>query len=212
MRVVGADPAVAQLLMIYDHPEGLFGPGAESWAGVRAGIIEGSDRTDAAVIVSSTLPDLIDETATTELSARGVPVVAGLREALSGARPFALPRGTQRGCARSPRRPRRYAATASGSRNSRPRRCSAPRGVPVPEGELAADEDDAVSLWKRIGAPVAIKLSAPGLLHKSERGDLALSLDDEAAIREAYRELRHGTGVPAPGFWSSGWPRAAPSS
>jgi acetate---CoA ligase (ADP-forming) len=196
MRVVGADPAIAQLLMIYDHPKGLFGPGAQSWADVRAGIIEGSERTDAAVIVSSTLPDLIDETATTELSARGVPVVAGLREALSGARALRTPPG---GAVRM----REVAAAAAGVAHGGEGQWMAESdakdmlraaGIPVPDGELVDDEDEAVSVWARFGAPVAIKLSAPGLLHKSDSGALALSLDDETAVREAYRRLSEANG------------------
>jgi acetate---CoA ligase (ADP-forming) len=201
MRVVGADPGVAQLLMIYDHPEGLFGPGLESWAGVRSGIIEGSERTDAAVIVSSTLPDLIDETATAELSAREVPVVAGLREALSGARALRNPPGD----AARIREVARAAAAVAGAGDgewiseSEAKEMLRDAGVPVPDGKLVADEDGAVALWRRIGAPVAVKLSAPGLLHKSEGGDLVLSLDDEAAIREAYRRLRERNGHPGAG-------------
>jgi succinyl-CoA synthetase beta subunit len=63
-------------------------------------------------------------------------------------------------------------------------------GVRVPDGELVDSEDEAVSVWAGFSSPVAIKLSAPGLLHKSEVGALALSLDDETAVRQAYRRLR----------------------
>jgi acetyl-CoA synthetase len=196
MRLVGADPAVAQLLMIYDHPQGLFGPGAESWAGVRTGIIEGTGRTDAAVLVCSTLPDLVDETATAELAARGVPVVAGLREALSCARALRTPIADGA-------RIREIAAAAARVSASGEDRWLAEfeakallrsAGVPVPEGELVGSEDEAVAAWARLGGPVAIKRSAPGLVHKSDVGALALSLDDEAGVREAYSRLRDQNG------------------
>ncbi len=191
MRVVGADPEIAQLLMIYDHPRGLFGPGAESWADVRAGIIEGAGRTDAAVIVCSTLPDLIDETAITELGARQVPVVAGLREALSGARALRTPPGD----AARMREVARAAARAGAGEGqwmaeSEAKDLLRAGGVPVPEGALVDSEEEAVSVWTGFSSPIAIKLSAPGLLHKSDAGALALSLDDETAVRQAYRRLR----------------------
>ncbi len=93
IRIVGADPAIDQLLVLYDHPAGLFGPGAESWADVRRGIVEGAAATDASVLVASTLPDLIDDTAAQQLAARGVPALAGLRTALSCARALRQPPG-----------------------------------------------------------------------------------------------------------------------
>ncbi|MDP9227473.1 MAG: acetate--CoA ligase family protein, partial [Actinomycetota bacterium] len=42
---------------------------------------------------------------------------------------------------------------------------------------------------RELGGPVVLKLSAPGLLHKSEAGALALSLDDEDAVRAAFERL-----------------------
>jgi acetyl-CoA synthetase len=191
MRVVGADPSIAQLLMIYDHPQGLFGPGEESWTDVRTGIIEGTERTDAAVLVSATLPDLIDETAMAELAARGVPVVAGLREALSAARSVRNPPGeasrireVAAAAARAARGTEHWLAEAEAKALLRD------AGVPVPDGELVESEEAAVSAWARLEGPVAVKLSAPGLVHKTDVGALALALDDEAAVREAFRRLR----------------------
>ena len=40
-----------------------------------------------------------------------------------------------------------------------------------------------------IGGPVALKVQSPDILHKTEAGALALGLDGEAAVREAYREM-----------------------
>ena len=195
MRVVGNDPAIAQVLMIYDHPQGLFGPGEESWGDVRAGIIEGTGRTDAAVMVAATLPDLIDETAIAELAARGVPVVAGLREALSAARALRDPLGDAA-------RIRKVAAAAARARSggedwlaeAEAKELLREAGIPVPEGELVESEEAAVSAWSRLGGPVAMKLSAPGLLHKSDVGALELALDDETALREAFHRLRDVNG------------------
>jgi acetyl-CoA synthetase len=193
MRVVGADPEIGQLLMIYDHPQGLFGPGAESWADVRAGIIAGAGRTDVAVLVCSTLPDLIDETAITELGSRQVPVVAGLREALSGARALRTPPGNaarMREVAGAAARAGAGGGEGQWLAESEAKDLLRAGGVPVPEGELVDSEEEAVSVWTGFSCPVAIKLSAPGLLHKSDAGALALSLDDETAVRQAYRRLR----------------------
>ena len=58
---VGDDPAIDQLLVLYDHPQGLAPEAAASWAAVRAGIVAGAAETKAATLVASTLPDLIDD-------------------------------------------------------------------------------------------------------------------------------------------------------
>ncbi len=210
IRIVGADEAVEQVMLLYDHPRNLFGPGAESWRDVRAGIIKGAAATDASVLVSSTLPDLIDDDAAEQLIAHGVPFLAGLRTALSCALALRRRRGDGD-------RLREIAAAA------RPTHDSAARGVAedvgqeggwldeadaksllreaaiaVPRARLAADADDAVAAWRELGGPVAMKLSARGLLHKSEEGALALALDDENAVRRAFERLS-ATEAPAAG-------------
>ena len=65
---VGADPAVDQLLILYDHPQGLAPEAAATWAAVSAGIVAGAAETEAATLVASTLPDLIDDEASGELA------------------------------------------------------------------------------------------------------------------------------------------------
>ncbi len=63
-------------------------------------------------------------------------------------------------------------------------------GIPVPAAGTADDEASCLAVAREIGWPVALKLSAPGLLHKSESGALALGLGDEEALRQAYARLR----------------------
>jgi acetate---CoA ligase (ADP-forming) len=189
---VGADPAVDQLLLIYDHPAGLSPESEATWTAVRNGIVAGAIEAEAAAIVASTLPDLIDDTASRELADRGLPAVAGLRTALLCARTVRRPLGD---AARL--REVAAAARAAGRRDGRGWIAEAEAkellragGVPVPAGRVAADADDAVAAANELGWPVALKLSAPSLLHKSDAGALALALDDEDAVREADARLR----------------------
>ena len=186
---VGADPSIEQLMVLYDHPQNMFGPGAESWDDVRAGIIAGAEVTDASVLVSSTLPDLIDDAACEELSVRGVVPLSGVRTALSVARALRRPPG-------DPARIRAIAAAAAGAAEggewldeAGAKALLAESGIAVPQGEVAADADAAVAAWREIGGPVALKLSAPGLLHKSEAGALELGLNDEDEIRASFERL-----------------------
>lgn len=189
IATVGADPSIEQLLVLYDHPRNMFGPGAESWDDVRAGIIAGAEVTDASVLVSSTLPDLIDDDACEELSVRGVVPLSGVRTALSVARALRRPPG-------DPVRIRAIAAAAAGGAEggewldeAGAKALLAESGIAVPRGQVAGDADAAVAAWRGIGGPVALKLSAPGLLHKSETGALELALNDADEIRAAFERL-----------------------
>jgi succinyl-CoA synthetase beta subunit len=68
----------------------------------------------------------------------------------------------------------------------------------VPPGQIARDEDDAAEIFARLGRPVALKLVAEGLRHKTESGAVALGLADERNVRWAYRDLVRANGqVPA---------------
>ncbi|TQM11326.1 acetate--CoA ligase family protein [Pseudonocardia kunmingensis] len=62
-------------------------------------------------------------------------------------------------------------------------------GVPVPGERLVVDSESAVAAAEEIGRPVALKLSADWLTHKSEHGALRLGVVDSDAVRCAYREL-----------------------
>ena len=62
-------------------------------------------------------------------------------------------------------------------------------GVPTVEEALAEDPDEAVRCASELGWPVAVKLCATGLAHKTERNLVRLGIADETGLREAAREL-----------------------
>ncbi|MBM3666891.1 MAG: acetate--CoA ligase family protein [Actinobacteria bacterium] len=196
--VASADPAIEQVMVLYDQPQNLFGPGAESWEDVRRGIIAGAEATEASVLVSSTLPDLIDDAACEQLSMRGVVPLSGLRTAMTVARALRQPAPDAariREIAAAASAGAEYAGQGEGAAGdgwldeAEAKRLLAGAGVSVARGQVAADADAAVATWRELGGPVALKLAAPGLLHKSEAGALVLGLDDEIAIREAFDRL-----------------------
>ena len=67
-------------------------------------------------------------------------------------------------------------------------------GVPVVEGRLAHDADEAVRAAEELGFPVALKGVVPGILHKSEAGLVLLGLDDGAAVRRGFALLEQRGG------------------
>jgi acetate---CoA ligase (ADP-forming) len=194
---VGTDPGVDQLLVLYDHPQGLAPEAATEWAAVRAGIVSGAAETEAATLVASTLPDLIDDHASSELADHGVPAVAGLRTALACVHAVRLEGGD----------PERLRAIAGAARARRPSGTDASRnddgwldeieakellrsgGIPVPQGTVVASEDECAVAAAALGGPLALKVATPGLRHKSEVKGVRLSVRGEADARSAYRGI-----------------------
>ena len=65
-------------------------------------------------------------------------------------------------------------------------------GIPVTREELSHSADEAVSLAKDLGFPVALKACSAELMHKSDRGGIELSLRSEGDVREAYGRIIQG--------------------
>ncbi|MEO8715743.1 MAG: acetate--CoA ligase family protein, partial [Acetobacteraceae bacterium] len=63
-------------------------------------------------------------------------------------------------------------------------------GVPVIPTELATDAEQAVSAARRIGGRVALKVASDDIAHKSDIGGVALNLEGDQAIAEAFRRVR----------------------
>jgi len=62
-------------------------------------------------------------------------------------------------------------------------------GIPAVEERLVDDVEAAVCAAGELGYPVAVKLCAVGLAHKTERGLVRLDLSDDAAVRVAGADL-----------------------
>src|SRR5262249_45751048 len=82
VRTVGEDPAIDEVLVFYDQPPELEGAVEESWRAVRDGIIAGAARSPVPTLVSSTLPELLDDASAWRFVQAGVPAAAGLRTGL----------------------------------------------------------------------------------------------------------------------------------
>ena len=61
--------------------------------------------------------------------------------------------------------------------------------IPTPREMLAMNEDDAAAHAREIGFPVVAKIVSPDLPHKSDMGGVRIGLRDEAAVREAFRQI-----------------------
>ncbi|HEY2480370.1 MAG TPA: acetate--CoA ligase family protein [Solirubrobacterales bacterium] len=236
---VASDPAIDQLLLLFDQPRGLDQEVAEGWESVKRALLAGAARGDAATILGSTLPELLDPEGAAELGAAGVATAAGLGAAIACAaalrtRPPDPARlreiATATECLSDGGASREQSVVLGGigaeapdhkaaGQRDRGRRASggstaalsqdgqlgsaeggslgeaevkrllATGGLDVPVGAVAVDIAGAVDVADELGMPVALKLSSPSLLHKTEAGALALDLRDADEVREAAAAL-----------------------
>jgi acyl-CoA synthetase (NDP forming) len=62
--------------------------------------------------------------------------------------------------------------------------------LPVSPGGVAQSADQAASLGRILGFPVAVKLASYRISHKTEKGAVYLNVSDEAGVRRAFDAIR----------------------
>jgi acyl-CoA synthetase (NDP forming) len=62
-------------------------------------------------------------------------------------------------------------------------------GIDVPPWQAAASREEAVAAAERLGYPVALKLAAPSLVHKTEAGAVLLNLTEAGAVTAGFARL-----------------------
>jgi acetyl-CoA synthetase len=195
----GADPAAGSVLVYYDRPADLDPAAAVSWDDALAGVIAGAKRSAAPVLVASTLPELMPGPVADLLVDAGVVPVAGLREGVRCA-------GVLHHPGVDPARLRAIASAADGAARTGTAAATDPAagwvsehdakvllraaGIRTPPGHLVADADAAVAAARSLGGPVAMKLSAPDLRHKSDSGAVRLDVHGDGEVRAAFGHLR----------------------
>lgn len=62
-------------------------------------------------------------------------------------------------------------------------------GIDTTEIRLATSKEEAISLSKEIGFPVALKIVSADVLHKSDAGGVKLSLNSEEEVAKAFDDI-----------------------
>lgn len=62
-------------------------------------------------------------------------------------------------------------------------------GIPVVEAKLAQTKQEAISLGKKMGFPVALKIMSPDVTHKSDSGGVKLGLKNATQVGKAYSDI-----------------------
>ncbi len=65
-------------------------------------------------------------------------------------------------------------------------------GIPVNTTQAAATQEDAVSMAKKIGFPVALKLMSPDISHKTDAHGVHLNLQSDDAVQNAFGKIMEG--------------------
>jgi acetyltransferase len=78
-------------------------------------------------------------------------------------------------------------------------------GIAVVPTRIAADAQAAVRAAEELGYPVALKLLSPDVSHRSERGAVALDLDDAAALAAAAQAIAKRLAALRPGARFAGY-------
>ena len=62
-------------------------------------------------------------------------------------------------------------------------------GIPIPGQKLTVSKNETISASETIGFPVALKLMAEDIIHKSDTGAVKLNLKSKEEVGNAYEEL-----------------------
>ena len=62
-------------------------------------------------------------------------------------------------------------------------------GIPVVETKLAKTQKEAVLLSQKMGFPIALKISSPDVIHKTDSGGVKLDLKNVSEVKQAYHEI-----------------------
>jgi acyl-CoA synthetase (NDP forming) len=62
-------------------------------------------------------------------------------------------------------------------------------GVPVVETRLAINQKEAISISQRIGFPVALKITSPDVVHKTDSDGVKLDLKNISEVKKDYNDI-----------------------
>ena len=180
-EVVARDEGVGHLVYVQDEPPGMPEQDASEWRATRAGGLLGAERAGLAPIVACTTPGQEPEGAVSGLTPMLTAITALQRPVPEGARLREIAEVATR------------ASSASASARSLPeheaKAVLAGCGVEVPESVVVESPSEAAEAATRLGFPVALKLSAAGLMHKSEIGAVEVGLRDADAVEAAASRM-----------------------
>jgi len=62
-------------------------------------------------------------------------------------------------------------------------------GISVVDTKLAVSKEEAISISRKFGFPVALKIASPDIVHKSDAGGVKLGLETARQVGKAYEDI-----------------------
>lgn len=196
-EIVGRQPEIGALVLLQDAPSGLGEQQAARYAGVLGGVADGAAAAGKPLVVVSNVAVEPHPAFAAVAREKRVACLRGTQEGLGAVARFA--RWATPPPASGPLAPpvdtagarRRLAATPPGRTPAEheARAVLAVYGIAGPRERLTAGADEAAAAATALGLPVALKVSARDVVHKTELGLVRLGLRSADEVREAAREL-----------------------
>ena len=204
-ETVARDAEVGHLIYVQDEPPGMPQSAIDEWRATRAGGLLGGDRAGTTTLVACTTPGQEPEGAVsglgplmTALAAlqRPAPDPVRLRSIADVAASLStenLPHSAVSDASMTT--PADFDGKSLAEHQAK--RLLGDAGIAVPPAMTASTSHEAALAAEQLGFPVALKLSAPGLMHKSDIGAIEVGLRDVAAVVAAAERILAITPFPA---------------
>ena len=174
-------------LLVLDFPRGDRCVDDHWWASVSA-FGRAMDAVGGKGAIMATMAENLPEATAVKLLERGIVPLLGVRNALTAMQCAASIGAAWKSPLPDPLTPNRCLSTDPVVLDEAEAKARlAAFGVPVPEGGVAQDADEAVFIAESIDGPVALK--ALGIPHKTDRGALRLNLAEPGEVRSAAQAL-----------------------
>lgn len=188
LELVGRDANVGLVVVAQDINNGLSVRTGENLM-LQDGVAAAARAAESGVppyVILSPAAGVIDVKAATVARTAGLPLLAGARSGLAAVRSFLA---TRQWVGFPSQDVRANLPLPLGMTDLDAFSLLAAYGIQAPVSRLVTSSNDAASAARVLRFPVALKLSAEGLMHKSDVGGVRLGLPDEASVRSAYRDM-----------------------
>lgn len=141
--------------------------------------------------ICATLPENLDRETRRNLIAQGVAPMQGIHETLNAMRDAIWWSQARMRLLRDPPQPLQPAMPVQGAAvltEDVGKTWLRAHGVSVPAGQVVSAAE-ATSAARKLGFPVAAKMMAPGLVHKTDAGAVALGIDSSSALDSALERM-----------------------
>ena len=193
LALLAADPAIGLIGALQDVPAGLDPGGAAEYLPIAQGLADFAAAHPTPVVVLSNLAAGHHPNFRDALVAAGLPWLNGTQNSLRALRrlvdpPSNRPLTPPDSLSADPAWQARLSSGAPLTEREA-KGLLAAHDIPVPREELAHSATEAVSLAEQIGYPVALKIEAPQISHKSDVGGVLLNLANGGAVAAGYAQI-----------------------